>query len=67
MSGGQYQLDVAQRRIRRIASVLNHRGWNDVWEPETLDELRVTPLPEHEQEVIKLRPDELVIQYVYGD
>ncbi len=67
MSGGQYQLDMAQRRIRRIASVLNHRGWDDIWEPETLDELHVTPLPEHEQEVIELRPDELVIQYVYGE
>jgi tetratricopeptide (TPR) repeat protein len=65
LMGGQYHLDVAQRRIRRIASVLNERGWEGAWEPETLDELIVTPLPEQQQEVIELHPDRLVIHFVY--
>lgn len=41
------------------------RGWEGAWEPETLDELIVTPLPEQQQEVIELHPDRLVIHFVY--
>jgi hypothetical protein len=49
---GIYRLDVAQRRIRQLAEVVQRYAWSGAAEPTSLEEMDVRPLAEDAQLVV---------------